>query len=113
MENDEGDTARTVSSRSPSLDLKKRLLLRGQHFHLFAKTADHTSHILHADNPENGGEAAVTEAPFETSSMRPTISPDLKAQILQRVQSVHPSEEEFYDDIGSGEESNAEEMEEQ
>nr|CDS24841.1 hypothetical protein EgrG_000315700 [Echinococcus granulosus] len=122
--NDEHDASRGEAPRGPSLDLKKRLQLRNQHFHLLIKTAealstqtrpDGTSHSLHVANPEGDGGVVATETLPEIFMRRPAISTDLKALILQQGRAVRSSklEEEIFDDVGSGEELNEEELEEQ
>ncbi|EUB56158.1 hypothetical protein EGR_08963 [Echinococcus granulosus] len=124
LSNDEHDASRGEAPRGPSLDLKKRLQLRNQHFHLLIKTAealstqtrpDGTSHSLHVANPEGDGGVVATETLPEIFMRRPAISTDLKALILQQGRAVRSSklEEEIFDDVGSGEELNEEELEEQ
>uniref|UniRef100_A0A915EVL6 Uncharacterized protein n=1 Tax=Echinococcus canadensis TaxID=519352 RepID=A0A915EVL6_9CEST len=161
--NDEHGASRGEAPRGPSLDLKKRLQLRNQHFHLLIKTAeapstqarsDGTSHSLDAANIEDDGGVIATKTLSEISMRqmtemqvtsdylegleccfmqlvkrmsdaivklhnrpiaRATISADLKALILQQGRAVRSSklEEEIFDDVGSGEELNEEELEEQ
>ncbi|CDS35584.1 hypothetical transcript [Echinococcus multilocularis] len=98
-----------------SLNLEKHLLIKTAEALSTRAQSGGTSHCLHVANPEEDGGVIATEALPEMSMRRPAISTDLKALILQQGGAVRPSksEEEVFDDVGSGEELNEEELEEQ